>query len=389
MDAEISDRVRATVTELGLSSRQFAERIGLDEDKLSKSLKGIRRFSPLELASISEVSGKSTDWYLTGVEPRQMGIAARADASAASAIEDIGASLAGRFANAQDVLLGLGRGRIPPALPNVLRTSRFVGEGQAMAKWATGLISEDALLGDSREFVMALEEAFFVDVATVNELPEGCDGLSFQDDSFRLILLSATTNWTRKRFTLAHELGHILWGDARHKILTESVSPGAETDYLEKRANAFAGAFLMSDSSIEATVGDQAVDEHLFHELVMRYKVSPSAMAARLVQLGQITRNSADTFKRLSTQQSAAALDRVVESVTESAHASIVMPPSAMLLQFIGAYIAREVGAKPLVALTGLSAKEIRAMFNEEGPAPVVSASEPSSSDEEELAFQP
>lgn len=389
MDAAIIERVRATMTDLRLSNRQFAERIGLDEDKLSKSLNGIRRFSPLELATISEVSGKSTDWFLTGAEPRHMGLAARANPAAADEIQQVHESLAARFTNAQEVLVGLGRARTPAPLPQMNLTGRFVGEGQAMAAWASTHISEEVLLGSSREFIFALEDTFFVDVATVSELPAGCDGLSFQDESFRLILLAATANWTRKRFTLAHELGHILWGDASDRILPESVNPGSETDYLEKRANAFAGAFLMPEESILAAIAGHEVDEHLFHHLVMTFKVSPSAMAARLAQLGQITKNEAASYRNLSTQQSADALGRAVESVTESAEASLNLPPSNMIMEFASAYIAREVGAKPLVSLTGLAAKDIRTLFNEDGPTPATVNEAELVNEEEQLAFQP
>lgn len=389
MDAEIIQRIREIIRDLALTNRQFAEAIGLDEDKLSKTLNGRRGLSPLELAKISELSGHTTDWILSGTEPRRMGVAARTHATV-DGLASLGSELAARFSNAQDVLIELGRARDLIPLPRIAVTSRFVGEGQAMAEWASGQVPEEVLLGDTQAFIVHAEERFGVDVASVSELPLGCDGLSFQDDSLRLILLATTVNWTRKRFTFAHELGHILWGDARDQILTESVKPGAETEYAEKRANAFAGAFLMPESSVLNFIADRVVDEHLFHELVMRYKVSPSAMTARLSQLGQLTKVDAEGYRTVATAESAQALGRAAESVAESRIASLALPPTTMILGFIAAYLAGEVGVRPLASLTGLTPKEIRAALNE----PALVAVERTTADdtidgETQLAFLP
>lgn len=389
MDAEIIERVREIIRELDLTNRQFADAIGLDEDKLSKTLNARRRLTPLELARIAELSGRTTDWILSGVEPRRMGIAARARSSVDD-LQSIGGDLARKYTNAHDVLVELGRARELPPLPQIAQTGRFVREGQAMAEWASGRLPEGALLDDSSLFIATLEEAFGVEIASVTELPHGCDGLSFQDSTFRLILLATTANWTRKRFTLAHELGHILWGDAHDRILTEVVSPGAETDYAEKRANAFAGAFLMPEVSVSEFVAERPIDEHLFHELVMRYRVSPSAMAARLAQLGLLTKSDAQSLRSFGTQQSASALDRVAESMSESTLASTRMPPQTMTLAFIAAYLAGEVGTRPLVSITGVSDKDLRAIFNEATPAPVaVDTLDATSDDDAQLVFTP
>jgi AcrR family transcriptional regulator len=48
--------VRQAIAGSGLAQREFARRIGLDETKLSKSLRGTRRFSPTELARIADVA---------------------------------------------------------------------------------------------------------------------------------------------------------------------------------------------------------------------------------------------------------------------------------------------------------------------------------------------
>jgi Zn-dependent peptidase ImmA (M78 family)/transcriptional regulator with XRE-family HTH domain len=387
MDAEINERVRAIITELGLTNRQFAECIGLQEDKLSKTLNGRRRFSPLELANIAELSGRSSDWLVTGAEPRNLGLAARADGVAMGDLHAPAAAIAQRYTNAQDVLVELGRARELPELPSIPTSGRFVTEGHAMAAWAGEHISAGELLAGTDEFMMLIQQRFGVDIASVDDMPHGCDGLSFQDESFRLILLATTSNWTRKRFTLAHELGHVLWRDAFHQILTEQVKPGQETDYNEKRANAFAAAFLMPESVVAERINDRELDEHTFHELVMAFKVSPSAMAARLSQLGHIERDTASSYRRFRAQDSAAAIDQALVAVRESTEARVPWGPDSMILAFLGAYREALVTTKPLVMLTGVSAAKWREIFAEESPQAVVT--EDPHADDAQLAFQP
>ena len=50
----IPDRVLSLIEASGLSRRAFAQEIGLDDSKLSKSLSGARRFSSLDLARIAD-----------------------------------------------------------------------------------------------------------------------------------------------------------------------------------------------------------------------------------------------------------------------------------------------------------------------------------------------
>ena len=50
----IPDRVLSLIEASGLSRRAFAQDIGLDDSKLSKSLSGARRFSSLDLARIAD-----------------------------------------------------------------------------------------------------------------------------------------------------------------------------------------------------------------------------------------------------------------------------------------------------------------------------------------------
>ena len=62
------ERVRQVIERSGHSHREFAERVGLDASKLSKSLAGTRRFTSVDLARIGDLGAVSIEWLLGGDE---------------------------------------------------------------------------------------------------------------------------------------------------------------------------------------------------------------------------------------------------------------------------------------------------------------------------------
>ncbi|PKW17678.1 TetR/AcrR family transcriptional regulator [Saccharopolyspora spinosa] len=64
--AALRQRVRDVLRKYPGSQRAFAERIGLDPTKLSKSLTGIRRFTPVELTRIAGLTGVTVNWLIYG-----------------------------------------------------------------------------------------------------------------------------------------------------------------------------------------------------------------------------------------------------------------------------------------------------------------------------------
>ncbi|MEV0055283.1 TetR/AcrR family transcriptional regulator [Saccharopolyspora shandongensis] len=62
----LRQRVRDALRQYPGSQRAFAEQIGLDPTKLSKSLTGTRRFTPIELTRIAELTGVTVNWLIYG-----------------------------------------------------------------------------------------------------------------------------------------------------------------------------------------------------------------------------------------------------------------------------------------------------------------------------------
>lgn len=61
-----AERVLRVIALTADTHREFAARIGLEPTKLSKSLRGNRRFSPDELAAVAAEGGVSVDWLVHG-----------------------------------------------------------------------------------------------------------------------------------------------------------------------------------------------------------------------------------------------------------------------------------------------------------------------------------
>ncbi|MER5910082.1 XRE family transcriptional regulator [Streptomyces sp. NPDC001982] len=393
MGESVTDRVRKVMAAASVSQAAFAEAIGLAPDKVSKSLSGVRRFTSLDLARIAEFGNTTVDWLLTGREPLRPAFAARTSAPSADEhgrgrLKD----LVERFTTAHEVIDLLGISPELPELPSVRSDlKRYVDQGMALAEDALAQLAvagSPAMGGlDTADLLQAMERAFGVDVAKIG-LPDGIDGAAWQVDGFRLIMIARTNVPTRQRFTLAHELGHILAKDAQDLLTETHLSPGHQKDLTEVRANVFAANLLMPRSEIlsEAQEGD-LTDEQVT-SLVVRFQVSPSALAARLVQLGVIDTETADRLRGLTTQTCywlTGQSDFLEARTTWSQAKRLPFRPAQLLYE---AYLAGETTLRPLAAYTGLDVDKMRELLEPE-PAAYEGKSSGTDVDEGDLVFQP
>jgi Zn-dependent peptidase ImmA (M78 family) len=100
---------------------------------------------------------------------------------------------------------------------------------------------------------------------------------------------------TRQRFTIAHEIGHLVLHDAeevhvdrefRVKLRSQASSNAVDVDEIE--ANAFAASLLMPESLLRQDVRKLSVDfddATQVEALATRYRVSAQAMTFRLLNL--------------------------------------------------------------------------------------------------------
>jgi hypothetical protein len=370
MTGSVTDRVRAVIARTSRTQVEFATSIGLEPTKLSKALSGVRRFTSLELALIAEQGEVTVDWLLNGgsAEAPSMAARARPDVSA-----DATATAVDRAEHLDELhisLVELGFDQVLPALSGRPRSGRHVDQGRRLASRALAMVDDAGCFDDLvRDLPSVLEQVFGVDVA-IEELGGGFDGLAWVRGSFRLALVSNATSWSRQRFTLAHELGHVLAGDADGSPLRvdRDVMSTTGDPQAEMRANAFAAAFLMPEPTLRARV-DGLLSDDDFARLVGELRVSPAALAWRLLGLGLV--DAAHRAELGATPARAAALHGGWADELRSLETTqrVTRPPMCLLARALRAYDCGATSVRPVAAILGRSPDEVLDALEEHADA--------------------
>lgn len=362
MDETLEQRVEAVIADAGLGKAEFAATIGIDASKLSKSLSGRRRFSSLELARIAEIGGRSVDWLITGRMPFRPVFAQRVQAAGVS--DEVGTRIVQQLVDSVQHLAELDRPMALPALPRLARRSSwYTADASTMA--ANYVTAVGRPLGGMamHELIALIEHAFGV-MVVVTELPPGIDGLSFEDETARVIILATTDQPLRQRFTLAHELAHIAFGDARQGMLEERM--GTAHSNVEKRANSFAAAFLAPGDELRARLGSRPA-QAAFPELIEHFQLSPESMAWRLFNENLVDESIRSSFRGSSARSVYMGLGKPREYV-ELAHAAGEPRPAWSLVNtYLDAYRAGEVTVKPVAKLLGWAPADAEEFFALDG----------------------
>lgn len=356
-----ADRVRELIGDAGQTQAAFADSLGMDATKLSKSLTGVRRFSSLDLALIAENCQVSVDWLLTGEEPALATAARRSAGTSASTAFD----LAHYYTALRDDLVGLGY-RQQWSLPAPMsRRGRWVDQGAKLAEIAlAGLSAPDDEPVD--DLVGAIEGGFGVDVA-IQPLGEQFDGLAVATPNSRLILANVTPVYSRQRFTIAHELGHLLVGDDQQIHQDEDIdSATSKHGESEMRANAFAAAFLMPEDAMlrafaqVAGEASPAFGEADFCRVATAWHVSPSALAYRLKSLRVIDAGLCEAWRHISSAEAARRANLSSEYAGRQAASVTRRPPGSLLRDTLAAYQEGDITLRPYAQLLGVDTRQLR-----------------------------
>ncbi|WP_261574793.1 XRE family transcriptional regulator [Frankia gtarii] len=358
-------RVLNLIEASGQSRRAFAQDIGLDDSKLSKSLSGARRFSSLDLARIADKCGVTIEWLLTGEEPALALAARTTTGQARTALE-----AAKKYSVMREDLATFGWAQPWRPLDAGALGGTYAEQGRALASAALARTAAAGLSVTGADLPALVEMAFGADVAVVM-LDEGFDGLSASSDDAKLIVLGTSAIPARQRFTLAHELGHLLAGDDQGVHLDKNIYDRAQArDPSEMRANNFASAFLMPEDALRETAGTSGLAEAGFAALACDLKVTPSALAIRLQQLRLIDAGTCDRFRKLTAAKAASITGRSEEFAQRVADASAARPPGLLVRDAYKAYESGVTTIRPYANLLGIDADELKqALEASEGAA--------------------
>ena len=132
----------------------------------------------------------------------------------------------------------------------------------------------------------------------VADMPEHIDGVCWRGGDAVVLWVNGTRPAVRRRFTLAHELGHIRCGhDHDLPVETFKTLGGQDTDSREVQANAFAAQFLMPADAI----CDQVTPKPTLEDVVTiaaRFGVSTIAALYRLNTLKLVSEKRSGRLKR-------------------------------------------------------------------------------------------
>lgn len=131
----------------------------------------------------------------------------------------------------------------------------------------------------------ALAEKLGIDV--VESTLAGCDGWVLSGKSGIIIRLNGQNSKNWRRFTLAHELGHLLFGVAT--VVGESVYDSLQSnDSEERRVNDLAAELLLPESVVRQSIASVPVVAAQLRKLAKQANVSELAAAIRVANLAGV-----------------------------------------------------------------------------------------------------
>ncbi len=277
-----SARKTAKVTQDELSARLGFK----DRQILSNIEKGIRKVKPEELGIIMEVLHKPVDYFSDPYQlPDDQLFSWRADSPEALAES---APKAKGVVAAYRRFSQITQESPTPIIPRLALTPKSSYEDvMAIAEQLVGFLGLRNIPGHQRAEAACKKlniEIFYLD------LPDGASGASLLLDDFRALFINRNHPETRRNFSLAHELFHVLtW----NTFTPEYFSPedqGKAHKRSEQLANKFASALLIPEEDVSNRWKkfDGTNLKQWLEKTADEFSASPPALFWRLVNLGQL-----------------------------------------------------------------------------------------------------
>lgn len=299
---EIGAQVARARTSARFTQQQLAERIGLSRDALGRIERGERHLDVLELARLAGATGRTVEWFVSRPPER---IASRrgprSDSEQVARLEDELEQLARDV----ELLREIGVLRNPEITVEHagIAADSYEAAEEAAREIRTRLGNPSAPLVDLADVAARLGLlGFSLDI----EVDPGLADAAYVrvDDGWGVAVINGTppadrhvTNSGRRRFNLAHELGHHVLGDE----YTADFAVGAPHDDRERLINAFVIHLLMPrQGSIETWRQHVAAGHDRRAALILLaadYGVSWSAACAQANRLGMIEDREHDAWR--------------------------------------------------------------------------------------------
>jgi len=294
---ELGKRLRQARVVAGYTQEEAGQALGLDDTAIAKIERGKRGVGALEIKRLASLYGVSVDDLLDDPFAEglvQLEIALRSvEAGNNPKVETMKRQMQRLVSD--DHWLREGEAETDGAweslAPDIPQDLLDYERGYRAAE----LFRERYELGDSPipDLAMLADEVGVVvarlplrDIGS----PDGCSALDPETEA-AYILINSDKSRVRRRFTIAHELGHLVAGHLRRGqvVIDETLN---EREPQEREANAFAAGLLMPESSVLGAVErlmkrfgeDDPVGWIVW--LADSFGVSEEAAAYRLVNIG-------------------------------------------------------------------------------------------------------
>lgn len=323
MDAvQLGNRLRAARDRRGLSQQAVADALGLPRTAITNMETGARAVSTLEITKLANLYGQTPAYFLSPNEQETEDLIvvlhrALPEMEGTPQIEREVSRILDLYREGAGLRSLLDQAA-EQTVPNYAIKLSSVGDA----------IRQGEIVAQEERRRMGLGAAPIINTAEMisaqgvwtaaTDLPDGLSGLFVNHPSIGLaILVNVEHRPVRRRFSYAHEYAHALFD--RDETITTTRSQNA-TQLAEKRANAFAAAFLMpaegvadhlrqmdkgspsrrsqtffdvaNDEMMEAELrtrpGSQAITYQDVASLARRFGVSYEASVWRLKSLGHI-----------------------------------------------------------------------------------------------------
>ena len=280
----VGARVALARRSIGLTQADLAARIGLERTALAKIESGNRNLSALELVALARAADLPIDWFVAESAP--VVASRRAGDLHESSIVDVRVDVLTR-----DVMQLLELDLLHPAASRPeLSVPRDVtaAETAAMAVRAHAGYDAGQLID-----LAAAAEALGVFAYSLAFPGSDADGAYVAiNDELGVALLNGTHQSARRRFTLAHEIGHHVFQDA-YAVDLEATGR-SDTESL---IDAFAIHLLLPRAALEQRWSDlEGRDDPRSAAIVIgaEYRLSWTALCGHLVNLGLLDRDQGD-----------------------------------------------------------------------------------------------
>ncbi len=234
--ADLGRRIADARAEAGLTQADLAATIGLERTALVRIESGDRKISATELVAIAGALDRPIDWFFT--ESPVAVVSRRRDPAVGGFSRTLDRALE---IAARDVAFLEGLRLLPSAERPARKTPKSFEDAEEFARsarleagWPDGPLLDLQSVAESLGllgFSLALG-------------PDAGDAAYVEVGNLGVAVINGTADPGRRRFSLAHELGHHLAGDAYEP------SPRLGASDTERMFNAFAAYLLMPRSSV-------------------------------------------------------------------------------------------------------------------------------------------